>query len=217
MRELLKPAQKLCNLRESLGVTQDAFQCDGLSRGHYCRLEKEKRNITADTARIIIRIANEIAEEKELDILIPTVEYLLESNEYQANRILLENYYVEITTMIKSEEEYNLKKAEIEEFINKYDNLIYNHTKSKIQYGYAKALWNLNLLDKSERQYYSAYSYSSKVDDYETVIRLLNLKAHINCRTNRDSEIMNLYLHALDLAVNNKILDDELISNLYYN
>lgn len=87
---VMSAGEKIKQLRKEIGLKQEDLANDLITRSLISMIENNKRSLTAKTASIIAASLNRYYSELGIKI---TPEYLLESEEKQAQRLIIERYH----------------------------------------------------------------------------------------------------------------------------
>lgn len=169
--------EKLKKFREKYSLNQDEIVGTDVTRNLISQIENNKVKLTRSTAEIVLRHAREKLKQKNI-IIDEDIEYLLESEEAQARKIL-DRFIEKLKELAKSKAEayleslqeaeefllrWNLtdKKIIIYEITGDYFYSIKNFYKASLYYENAKCLMNfhieidslISLLQKLSNTYY---------------------------------------------------------------
>lgn len=118
--EILTQGDKLKIIRKKYGIKQDELSGIDITRNLISEIETNKANITKSTAEIVIKNLKQIASRKKMEIT-ENIEYLLETELEQANKIL-DAYINELKSLFISKDGSFVKELkETEEFFIKWD------------------------------------------------------------------------------------------------
>ncbi|MFL0249434.1 tetratricopeptide repeat protein [Clostridium neuense] len=191
---VISDGDKIKTIREKYDLKQDEISGNDITRNLISEIETNKANITKKTAEVIIKNLTELAKKKGFKVT-ETVEYLMENQIEQANKIL-DDYIEELKALVISRDGSfieTLKKAEVflidwdikdkklriyelagDYFCNQND-----FYKSSIYYEKANALINkrqfakelLNILRKLSMVYFytEKYKESIKCSEFATI------------------------------------------------
>jgi len=91
MKEILSPGDKIKLHRTKLNLTQEHIIDDTISKSLISMIEQDKRNLTERTAKIIAGRLNKYYESMGQSGQTVTPENLMETEEEQMKRLILEN------------------------------------------------------------------------------------------------------------------------------
>lgn len=118
--EILTQGDKLKIIRKKYGIKQDELSGNDITRNLISEIETNKASITKSTAEIVIKNLKQIASRKKIEIT-ENIEYLLETELEQANRIL-EAYINELKNLFICKDGSFVKELkETEKFLIKWD------------------------------------------------------------------------------------------------
>lgn len=221
MREciVISDGDKLKTIREKYDLKQEEISGKDITRNLISEIETNKANITKKTAEIIIKNLTEVAKKKDFQIN-ETVEYLMENQVEQANKIL-DDYIEELKTLVISKDGSfieTLKKAEsflidwdikdkklkIYELAGDYfcnNNEMY---KSAVYYEKASALLSRMFLDKElltlSRKLSMVYGY---MGNYEKSIECCNFALSRFEDMSQKDKVIFMYNNALNYKLIN--------------
>lgn len=216
--EILSNGEKIKRLRKELGARQEDLACEGNTRSNINRIENNKQELTAKTAKLIYKKMLYFAQKNEKNTEHITEQYLLETPEYQANEIT-KNIISELDDFaeIKDINKFNSKKNEIELFLNKYEKYISLSNQAKIYYSLGKAQFKLYQFDESYINAFRSRDISYSILDFRINLKSFALLIKISYKLDRMSEVLSLSKFALSIAKAHKINDEELLKDIYFN
>ncbi|MCD2346175.1 helix-turn-helix domain-containing protein [Clostridium guangxiense] len=166
---VLTDGDKLKNIRKKYVLKQEEISGSAITRNLISEIETNKATITKNTAEIIIKNLALLAKERHFQFT-ETVEYLLENETMQANKIV--NHYInELKSLnISKDGNFTTKLKEIESFLLKYD----IPDKKIIIYELAGDYYcNKNEMSKSVIYYEKAITLTGKLTLSNTSLTLL--------------------------------------------
>ena len=170
--EILSSGKKIKKIRKELGLKQHEITGGEVTRNLISIIENDKAALTEKVAKVIADNINMACNERNIDYHV-SARYLLESEEYQAERVVdkyLENLSVDNLQLVD----------EIEEFL-----MIYDLTDKKRSI-YEK----IGDLYKEIKDYYKSYTYyikafeSIRKDNIDDMAAMLILKLSNCCKLN---------------------------------
>ncbi|WP_234122595.1 helix-turn-helix domain-containing protein [Clostridium hydrogenum] len=166
---ILTFGDKLKAIRAKYDLRQDEISGQDITRNLISEIETNKANITKKTAEIIIKNLNEMAKKKHFKIT-ETMEYLLESELEQANKVL-DKHINELKTLIVCKDDSFVKELkETEEFLINWD----IRDKKIIVYELAgDYFFNQNEMHKSVSYYERALELTNKISLSQSLLTLL--------------------------------------------
>lgn len=166
---ILTFGDKLKTIRIKYNLRQDELSGNDITRNLISEIETDKANITKKTAEIIIKNLNEIAKKKHFEIT-ETIEYLLESELQQANKIL-DKYINELRALIVCKDNsFTNELKEVERFLINWDIRDKKITIYELAGDY---FYNKNDFYKSVLYYERALELTNKVALNEGLLTLL--------------------------------------------
>ena len=99
---VISDGDKLKAIREKYNLKQEEISGKDITRNLISEIETNKANITKNTAEVIIKNLTEVAKKNGFQIT-ETVEYLMEDQVVQANKVL-DDYIEELKTLLISKD-----------------------------------------------------------------------------------------------------------------
>ncbi|WP_234120128.1 transcriptional regulator [Clostridium hydrogenum] len=166
---ILTFGDKLKAIRVKYNLRQDEISGQDITRNLISEIETNKANITKKTAEIIIKNLNAIARKKHFKVT-ETIEYLLESELEQANKVI-DKYISELRALVVCKDDSFVKELkETEEFLINWD----IRDKKIVIYELAgDYFYNQNDFYKSVNYYERALELINKAEVTETLLALL--------------------------------------------
>lgn len=209
--EIVAPGEKLKRIRKMLHMTQEELSKDICSKNNVSLIENGKQKISVNLAKSISGKLNEAAREKRrIDIKLITVEFLIKSEDEQANDIFTS--IVNELKKIQTIDLFEQKLLKVENIIKKY----YVTDNKKIE-----------LYKLSADFYYYKHSYA-KSDQMCDIGLKISIKsrnifeeANLYIYKSRNNIFSEKYVKALQQLeyaeeLNNHIINDELSIMIFY-
>lgn len=118
--EIMSIGDKLRNLRKKYNLSQEDLAGNVITRNLISQIEHNKANLTRSAAKIMLDNLKKICE-KKTTVIDESIDYLLESEETQANKVL-DRYIRELRDLsIYRDGIFLSKLSEVEEFLAKWD------------------------------------------------------------------------------------------------
>lgn len=200
--EILSLGEKIKRRRKELGMTLKELAGDRITPGQISLVESGKSNPSMDLLEYLA------------EALDTTVEYLMESEESQAEKVCV--FYENIAESHILAEEYALG----EEYIEKS---LYYAEKYNLEYRKAKDLYLKGLICMSKKENTDAQQYflSSNVifvknNSYEDVVNTFLNLGKIACETNSYHSACSYFQQAENVYLANNLVDDFKIGEIYY-
>lgn len=117
--EIMSIGDKLRNLRKKYNLSQEDLAGNVITRNLISQIEHNKANLTRSAAKIMLDNLKKICE-KKTTVIDESIDYLLESEETQANKVL-DRYIRELRDLsIYRDGIFLSKLSEVEEFLAKW-------------------------------------------------------------------------------------------------
>ncbi|PJI06546.1 MULTISPECIES: helix-turn-helix domain-containing protein [Clostridium] len=118
--EILSIGTKLKNLREKYNVNQEDISGKEITRNLISQIEHDKANLTKNAAEIILKNLKIICDKRHISVD-EDIEYLMEDEKSQANKIL-DKYIKELKDLsIYKDNAFDNKLSEVESFLINWD------------------------------------------------------------------------------------------------
>ncbi|MGL4873953.1 MAG: helix-turn-helix domain-containing protein [Clostridium sp.] len=201
--EILSLGEKIKRRRKELGMTLKDLAKDRITPGQISLVESRRSNPSMDLLEYLA------------DTLDVNVEYLMESEESQAENISL--YYEQLVEAYINQKEYlkaeeNIKKAL--EYAEKYK---LEYRKGNILYLSGKIYLEKEKFKEAQQKILYANSIFIKIKKYEEVVRTFLDLAKITLKLKAYHSANSYLKQAEKVYIDNEIIDEILIGEVYYN
>ena len=217
MYKVLSSGKKIKKIRKELGISQNEIAGKEISRSLISQIENEKVNLTEKTARIIIDNINNYIIKSNLNINKYNYEFILTCNENEANNIgksiveELVNLDINFNLL-----EFNHKMLYIEDFLNKYQDLLDYSLLINIYEHLIDIYYKLEDLENGEYYIFKSTEIAMKNKDYNKMIKILAITSKRYFYVKNYTEVISCCNYAIILAKEHNISNDSL-KKVYFN
>lgn len=192
--EILSPGDKIKLLRRKYKLKQEEISGGKITRNLISEIETNKASLTRNTAEIIFNNLNILSKKYKFDIT-ETVDYLMEDELYQANKIL-NSYINELKSVFPYKDRSFSKKLKIvESFLIKWD---IKDKKIQIYELAGDYFSSINDYYKGALYYEKAFNLMDKLICTEELLGLLKKLSKVYAYTNKHNESIECAEFALD-------------------
>ncbi|MFL0252100.1 XRE family transcriptional regulator [Clostridium neuense] len=192
--EILSPGDKIKLLRRKYKLKQEEISGGKITRNLISEIETNKASLTRNTAEIIFDNLNILSKKYKFDIT-ETVDYLMEDELYQANKIL-NSYINELKSVFPYKDRSFSKKLKIvESFLIKWD---IKDKKIQIYELAGDYFSSINDYYKGALYYEKAFNLMDKLICTEELLGLLKKLSKVYAYTNKHNESIECAEFALD-------------------
>lgn len=192
--EILSPGDKIKLLRRKYKLKQEEISGGKITRNLISEIETNKASLTRNTAEIIFDNLNILSKKYKFDIT-ETVDYLMEDELYQANKIL-NSYINDLRSVFSYRDRTFPKKLKVvESFLIKWD---IKDKKIQIYELAGDYFSSANDYYKGVLYYEKAFNLMNKLVCTEELLGLLKKLSNVYAYTNKHNESIECAEFALD-------------------
>lgn len=192
--EILSPGDKLRLLRKKYKLKQEDVSGNQITRNLISEIETNKATLTKSTAEIIFANVNALSKKLKFDVT-ETIDYLMEDELAQANKIL-DEYINDLKSVFPYKDRTFAKKLKkVESFLIKWD---IKDKKIQIYELAGDYFSSINDYYKGILYYEKAFNLMDKLNCTQALLSILKKMSRIYTYTNKHAESIECCQFALD-------------------